>query len=60
MTYFLLKNLQESKGNISYKDLANFVITNVKKETALSGKVQTPQLNFSTSVDGSWENWKVK
>ena len=60
LTYFLLKNLQDSKGNISYKELANSVISNVKKETALSGKVQTPQLNFSTSVDGVWEGWKVK
>ena len=60
MTYFLLKNLQESKGNITYKDLANSVINNVKKETALSGKVQTPQLNYSTAVDGTWEGWKIK
>jgi hypothetical protein len=60
MTYFLLKNLQETKGNISYKDLANSVISSVKKETALSGKVQTPQLNYSTAVDGTWESWKVK
>ncbi|GEM_PF-636341 len=60
LTYFLLKNIQDSKGNISYKDLASSIISNVKKETALGGKVQTPQINISNSVDGIWENWKVK
>jgi len=60
MTYFLLKNIQDSKGNISYKDLANSLISNVKKETALSGKIQTPQVNASTDVNGTWETWKIK
>lgn len=60
MTYFLLKNIQDSKGDISYKELANSLITNVKKETALSGKVQTPQINASSTVEGAWETWKVK
>jgi len=60
MTYFLLKNIQDSKGNISYKDLANALISNVKKETALNGKVQTPQVNASSDVEGTWETWKIK
>ncbi len=60
MTYFLLKKLQESKGNVSYKELADFIIENVKKETALIGKIQTPQLKFSPSVEGTWTNWKIK
>ena len=60
MTYYLLKNIQDSKGNITYKELANALITNVKKETALSGKVQTPQVNSSSTVEGAWETWKIK
>ena len=60
MTYYLLKKLQETKGNISYKELADYVIENVKKETALNGKNQTPQLNYSSNVDGIWTNWKIK
>ena len=60
MTYFLLKKLQESKGNISYKELVDFIIENVKKETALIGKTQTPQLNYSPNVENSWTNWKIK
>jgi hypothetical protein len=60
MTYFLLKKIQETKGNITYKELADYVIENVKKETALSGKNQTPQLNYSPNVEGTWTNWKIK
>lgn len=60
LTYFLLKNIQETKGDITYKELANKLINSVKKETALSGKVQTPQVNISNSLDAAWENWKVK
>ncbi len=60
MTYFLLKKLQETKGDISFKDFAEYIIESVKKETALSGKIQTPQLNYSPSVEGSWDSWKLK
>jgi gliding motility-associated-like protein len=60
MTYFLLKKIQESKGDISYKELADYIIENVKKETALNGKNQTPQLNYSPNIENSWTNWKIK
>lgn len=60
MTYFLLKKLQETKGDISYKDFAEFIINSVKKETALNGKIQTPQLNYSPAVEEIWTNWKLK
>ena len=59
MTYFLLKNLQETKGNITYKSLAEYIIANVKKESALNGKTQSPQLNYSPSVETSWTMWKL-
>lgn len=60
MTYFLLKKLQETKGEINYKDFADYIINSVKKETALSGKVQTPQLNYSPAVEENWNSWKLK
>lgn len=60
MTYFLLKKLQETKGNITYKELADFVINSVRKETALNSKLQTPQCSFSPSVDSTWANWSIK
>lgn len=60
MTYFLLKKLQESKGDISYKELADYIIENVRKETALNSKTQTPQLLYSTSIENIWGNWRMK
>lgn len=60
MTYFLLKKMQETKGEINYKEFANYIINSVKKETALSGKIQTPQVNFSPAVEETWINWILK
>jgi len=60
MTYFLLKKIQETKGDISYKELANYIIESVRKESALKGKIQTPQLNYSPDVINIWENWKLE
>jgi len=60
MTYFLLKKLKESKGDITFNELANYVIECVKKETALDSKIQTPQLNFSQSIENTWSDWNFK
>jgi hypothetical protein len=32
----------------------------VKKETALNGKIQTPQCSYSPAVENVWTNWKLK
>lgn len=56
-TYFLLKKLQETQGNVSYSDLANYISKNVKKEAFLiNEKPQTPIV--ATSVDAS-QSWKT-
>lgn len=60
MTYFLLKKMQESLGDFSYKELSDYIFENVRKESALLGKTQTPQLNYSKSIENNWENWKFK
>ncbi len=60
MTYYLLKKLQKTKGDITYKELADFVIESVTKETALKGKTQTPQCSYSLRVKDVWLNWKLK
>ncbi|MBI5220103.1 MAG: hypothetical protein HY958_14340 [Bacteroidia bacterium] len=44
-TYFLLKKLQESKGNISIKDLFEYVETNVKKESVIVNNKKTNTQN---------------
>ena len=59
-TYFLLKKLKETKGNIDYDALSNYLIQSVRKETGLNGIVQTPEVNFSQKVADSWKEWQLK
>ena len=59
-TYFLLKKLQESKGDVDYKTLDTYLNYQVKKATGLSGKIQNPQCQFSSEVENQWANWKLK
>lgn len=59
-TYFLLKKLQESKGETSYLDLATYLINNVKSYAFdINRKVQTPQVQTSKSISEVWKNWKL-
>ena len=59
-TYFLLKKIKETKGEITLKELSDYL----KKEVALESvvvndKKQTPQVLFSTDVEGKWEKWRL-
>lgn len=47
-TYFILKKLQESKGDTTIADLANYVTTNVKRASVVKqNKMQIPSVNYS-------------
>ncbi len=59
-TYFLLKKLKETKGNIDYDALSKYLIHAVRKETGLNGIVQTPEVYFSQKVADSWKEWQLK
>jgi hypothetical protein len=60
-TYFLLKKLQETKGDVDYSTLSKYIIDNVKRQSVLvNQKSQTPQVNTSSSLQGTWEGMKVK
>jgi hypothetical protein len=59
-TWFLLKKLQETKGDITYRDMKEYLIRDVSKETVLTGKQQTPQVLVSPEVQTVWETWKFK
>ncbi|MFA5420142.1 MAG: caspase family protein, partial [Bacteroidales bacterium] len=59
-TYFLLKKLQETKGNISYGKLADFVKSNVSLESLrINNKEQDPTVKISIDVQDKWENWTI-
>lgn len=60
-TYFLLKKLQETSGNVSYSDLADYIYKNVKKQAFLiNNKPQTPVVATSTAASGSWKTMTLK
>jgi len=59
-TYFLLKKLQESRGNTNFKDLKNYVVKSVVQETRLIEKMQTPQIITNPDINLAWEKWKLK
>lgn len=60
-TYFLLRKLKESKGNISLGELATYIKENVsKKSIVINGKSQTPSINPSASLGDSWKTWTLK
>jgi hypothetical protein len=60
-TYFLLKKLQETKGNVSYAELAEYINRNVKRESLLiNNKPQTPVVATSTAASSTWGTMTLK
>ncbi len=58
-TYFLLKKLKESKGDLSYAELAKYIQENVSIESLRTNyKEQDPQIKTSSTLQGAWEKWK--
>lgn len=46
-TYYLLKKLKDSKGQVNLGDLVEYVTDNVKRTSVVEGKIQTPTVNAS-------------
>lgn len=60
-TYFLLKKLQETSGDVTYDELAGYINKNVKKEAFLiNEKPQTPVVATSPKAASSWKSMKLK
>lgn len=60
-TYYLLKKLQETKGDVTLQELGNYITTNVRQQSIVkNGKSQTPTVIPSASLDATWQNWKLK
>lgn len=55
-TYYLIKTIQDAKGNISLGDLYNRTREKVEAATAVSGKLQSPQV----LVSPDWTDWNTK
>ncbi len=60
-TYFLLKKLNETKGEISYNDLSEYLKEQVGiKAVTVNNKKQTPQTNFGSSAGPDSKNWTFR
>ncbi len=60
-TYYLCKKLQETKGNVSYYELSDYITNKVRQESTLSlGKTQTPSVNASITLGEQWKSWTLK
>lgn len=59
-TYFLLKKLQETKGEVTLGELCDYLTEEVGRESFVkNGKMQTPTTTPSTKAT-NWRNWKLK
>jgi len=60
-TYFLLKKIQESKGNVTYKNLSDYLTREVSLQSLrVNNKEQNPGVTVSESLDNQWESWTLK
>ncbi len=60
-TYFLLKKLQETKGDVNYVDLQAYILHNVKRESFLTNeKPQTPIVATSPAIKDSWKTMMMQ
>ena len=60
-TYFLLKKLQQTKGEATLEELGEYVMENVKQQSVVvNRKVQTPTVSPSFTLRDSWKDLKLK
>lgn len=60
-TYYLLKKLQETKGDVTLGELSDYIVTEVKRRSIIiNGKLQTPAVNPAVSLHDSWRNLKLR
>lgn len=59
-TYFLLKKLQETAGDVTYGELSDYIKQNVSQQSiVLNGKPQTPTVTPSPAVAQDWQFMKL-
>lgn len=60
-TYYLLKQLKDTKGNVTLKQLGDYVTEKVSQQSVvINSKAQTPTLILSKNIANGWQNWKLK
>jgi len=60
-TYYLLKKLKETRGDVTYGELAKYIQDNVSVQSLkINKKEQDPKVNISKDIIEVWEEWKIK
>jgi hypothetical protein len=60
-TYYLLRKLKDTQGELSYKDLSLFMEQQVALESIIvNSKEQHPKTNVSADVVDVWEAWTLR
>lgn len=60
-TYTLLRKIQETGGDITWGELADYVTETVKNRSIdLNGKLQTPTVSVSPSMKSIWKDIKIR
>ena len=60
-TYFLLKKLQESKGEVTYGEIEKYLKEIISLESLkINNKAQDPKVNVSSDAQNIWSTWKIK
>lgn len=60
-TYYLLKKLQESKGDATLGEICDYVTDQVRKQSiVINGKMQTPTVTPSAALGDAWKSWKLR
>lgn len=60
-TYFLLKKLQETKGQVSLGELGIYVSQQVRQHSIMEvGKSQSPTINVSNKLVNNWKSLTLK
>ncbi|MDD2203940.1 MAG: caspase family protein [Bacteroidales bacterium] len=60
-TYFLLKKLQKTSGNVTYKELGDYITEQVSQQSVITNnKMQTPSVNVSSNIQNDWQERTLK
>ena len=60
-TYFLLKKLNETKGDVTIGELSNYITEEVRQHSiVINGRSQTPNTLVSISLQDIWRQLKIK
>lgn len=59
-TYYLLKKLQETKGNATLGELSDDIKEQVERQSIVTnGKLQSPSIMATSSIGNEWKNWTL-